>query len=100
MTKQDAAWLGVRSAGVVFACFAFGKITGFIYVAYILTHSKLHELQDTLESALSWNMAWPHAVWFVVYSILAYYLLRHGSLLHRILCWVPTGACVTHNDQQ
>jgi hypothetical protein len=89
ITKEDLAWLAIRCTGIACVWFAFSKLAGFLFAAYLLTNRGLRELQDTLSNALSWNMAWPQGFWFLVYSALAYYMLVRGERVHRIICHSP-----------
>jgi len=101
ITKEDLAWLVIRCTGIAFVWFAFSKLAGFIFAAYILTSRGLRDLHNTLSDALSWNMAWPQGFWFLVYSALAYYLLARGERVHRIICLSPEAQCqAAHKEER
>ena len=86
ISKDEAAWLVIRSTGLVFVWLAFTKIAGFVYAAHILTSEGLREIRESLSSTLSWEMTWPQAFMFVIYGLLAVYLLRYGDRIHRLIC--------------
>lgn len=99
ITKEEAAWLVVRTSGVIFAWLAITKFAGFLYAAHLLTTTGLSEIRESFSDTLSWELAWPHAFKFVVYGMLAFYLLRHGDFVHRQLRRGPRSAKSGANEQ-
>lgn len=86
ISKDEAAWLVIRSAGLVFVWLAFTKIAGFVYVAHILTNEGLRQIRESLSSTMSWEMTWPQASMFLIYGVLAVYFLKYGDKIHRLIC--------------
>jgi hypothetical protein len=85
MTKNEASWLAIRSAGVLSAYVAIKSIAAPFYMLWLLTAIPYKEIRDSLPNRMSWDIASRSAFEFITYSILAVYLMRKGRLIHRIL---------------
>jgi len=57
ITQQEAAWLVLRTIGLIFAWLALTKIAGFVYTSYLLTTDGLIQIRESLGGVLSWEMA-------------------------------------------
>jgi hypothetical protein len=86
ITKDEAAWLAIRIAGMYFAWLALSELGDFIYTAHLLTTEGLREIRESLSRTLSWELAWPKACGFIIHGSTAIYLLRFGSTVHRLIC--------------
>ena len=85
ITKEELAWLVVRTGGLVFTWMAITNIAGFLFAVHLLTTAGLSRIRESLGDSISWEMAWPPAFRFVIYGMVAYYLLRRGDFVHRQL---------------
>ena len=85
MTKNEASWLAIRSAGVLSAYVAIKSIAAPFYVLWLITATPYKEMRDTLSGRISRDVASLPALEFFLYSILAIYLIRNGRLIHRML---------------
>lgn len=91
--KDEAAWLVIRTIGLIFAWMAITKIVAFAYTAYLGTSDGLTTFVPTLGSSTFWKIGWYHASMFVPYSLLSFYFLRFGRFCHNLLC---TGPVIRH----
>ena len=89
LTKSDLAWLAIRAVGLLFVWVALTKVAMFIYAVYRLTSEGWSEISDSLGSRLSWEIAWPPAIHFILSLLAALYFLKGGRFIHRILLSLP-----------
>ena len=94
ITQDEAAWLVLRTIGLIFAWAALTKIAGFAYTAHILTSDGPTNIRTALGGRFSWELALPQVFMVLIYGALAFYFLRHGGFCHRLLC---SGARIPHN---
>jgi hypothetical protein len=87
ITRDEVAWLVLRTIGLLFAWFSLTKIAGFAYTAYILTSDSPINIQAALVGRFSLELALPQVFMVLICGVLAYYFLRHGGFCHRLLCF-------------
>lgn len=98
ITKEDAAWLAIRCTGFLFAWMAYKNIASFLWAVHMLTSEELSEIRESLSLTVSWEVAWPKAVMFILYGCVAYYLIRHGRWLHNCITYCKTDP--KHTNEQ
>ena len=100
MTKQDAAWLGIRSLGIVTSLLTLSQLIELRYVLYFFLFGAAPDAQEQFGSAFSWTEVIPHLFWVLILLSLSLYLLRKGTALNRVLCWVPSDTEASGGERQ
>jgi hypothetical protein len=99
LTKSDLAWLLIRAAGMLLAWIALTKVTWILYLIYLLTNEGWKEISDNIGSRLSWEMALPNALQFLLCAIVATYLLKGGRFIHGVLVSIPAKVSLNKDEQ-
>ena len=86
ITQDEAAWLVLRTVGLILAWETLTKFAEFAYIAYNVTF-----YPTNIIAAL--GLPLPQVLMMLVYGALALYFLRYGRLCHRLLCY---GARIDH----
>ena len=100
VTKSGLAWLAIRSTGLLLIWAALTKASWFIFIIYRLTSEVGREISGTLSGRISWELALPQAVQFLLCVAAATYLLKGGRLIHRILVSIPKSVDRGKNAEQ
>jgi hypothetical protein len=85
MNKSEASWLVIKTLGVLALFQACKLIFSAIFTAYLLSDRMLTETNPDLASRISLYVTGPETFRFILYSLSAIYLLRHGRKLHAVL---------------
>jgi len=90
MEKQEFAWVIVRALGVYFVAEVF--IYLYNLSALFMSLSKLYEIAALREEAeveviRTWVDIGVIGVQFTIFIFLAYYCLRKGAFIHRLLMY-------------
>ncbi|RBP47017.1 hypothetical protein [Arenicella xantha] len=99
MRNQDTAWIFVRAFGVYFLVQAFlelfsmGVTSTLLYSLYEIVNSST--TVATVEKAESnilrnWSYFGTYTVQYFVFSVLSFYCLRKGFLIHKLLMYRAT----------
>jgi hypothetical protein len=86
MKKEQAAWLVIRTIGLIFAWMAITTFAGFAYMVYLLNSDGLTSLRQSVGGTFSWEIAWPRLFMLVTYGFLGFYFLRRGESCHNLIC--------------
>lgn len=88
MSKEEALWVAIRAVGLVFLVLAFIALTEivsiggyFIYVVEDIASSTSGKITEKSVIALLTKGTSN----FIMYSVAAYYFMRKGVFVHRIL---------------
>ena len=73
MNKHEAAWLIIRTLGLLALFQAARQVFSILYVAYLFGSGALREIKTDLGSRVAFDSSWPGALGFVLFALAAYY---------------------------
>ncbi len=85
MTKHEAAWLVIRTLGLLVLAGALMYASSLLYIIYLFSSGALRELSHDIGTQMDFYPTLPRAIACVVSLAVGIYLLKGGSKLHAII---------------
>jgi hypothetical protein len=85
MTKHEAAWLVIRTLGLLALAGALMYASSLLYIVYLFGSGALKDLSQDIGRQMDFYTTLPRAIACVVFLAVGIYLLKGGSKLHAVI---------------